>query len=137
MRSRLEKIVFEQVTYDNLPLGEVVRTLIEESRHRDPDKRGVNFIFGKPRFHFTAAIDPATGLPVPNAAEPVDLTSTTIRIVPPINNIRLIDLLEIIKRVADRPIEYTIHEYGVVFAEAPLPGASSFRRFRQSRRYLR
>ena len=124
MRSRLEKIVFEQVTYDGLPLGEVVRTLIEESRHRDPEKRGVNFIFGKPRFHFTATIDPATGLPVPNVAEPVDLTSTTIRIVPPINNIRLIDLLEIIKRVADRPIEYTIHEYGVVFAEAPLPGAS-------------
>jgi Zn-dependent protease with chaperone function len=123
MRSRLEKIVFEEVTYDGLPLGEVVRMLIAESMHRDPEKRGVNFIFGKPRFHRAPTIDPATGLPVGGgSSEPVDLTSTTIRIVPPIKDIRLIDLLEVIRRVADRPIEYTIHEYGVVFAEAPSPG---------------
>jgi len=125
MRSRLESIVLDQVVYDGLPLGEVVRNLMEESRKRDPEKRGVNFVFAQPRFAISPAIDPATGLPAVGAApEPMDLKATTIMIQPPLNNIRLIDLLEIIRRVADRPIEYTIHEYGVVFAAAPIPGTS-------------
>jgi len=121
MRSKLENIVFDVVTYDGLPLDEVVKSLMEESRRRDPEKRGINFIFAQPRFQLMPPIDPKTGLPVSDAAigEPVDLKATTIRIVPPINNIRLIDLLEVLRKVADRPIEYTIHEYGVVFAVAP------------------
>jgi Zn-dependent protease with chaperone function len=127
MRSKLENIVLDQVSYDGLPLGEVIKNLIEESARRDPEKRGVNFIFAQPRFELVPAIDPATGLPGTGAApEPVDLRSTTIRIEPPLRKIRLIDLLEIITRVADRPIEYTIHEYGVVFTAAPpavTPGA--------------
>ena len=122
MRSRLESIVLDQVVYDGLPLGEVVRNLMEESRRRDPEKRGVNFVFAQPRFAVSPPIDPATGLPVRGGApEPIDLQATTIRIQPPITNIRLIDLLEIIRRVADRPIEYTIHEYGVVITAAPSP----------------
>jgi hypothetical protein len=120
MRSKLENIVLDEVTYDGLPLGEVIRALIEESRARDPEKRGVNFIFAKPRFELVPVIDPATGLPTKGAApEPLDIRSVTVRIVPPVRKIRLIDLLEVIKRVADSPIEYTIHEYGVVIAEAP------------------
>ena len=71
-----------------------------------------------------SAIDPATGLPAKGTAEPIDLQATTIRIQPPLTNIRLIDLLEIIRRVADRPIEYTIHEYGVVISAAPSPGTA-------------
>lgn len=124
MRSRLESIVLDSVAFDGLPLGEVVRMLMDESRKRDPEKRGVNFVFAQPRFAVSPAIDPATGLPVGGAPEPIDIKSTTIRIEPPMANIRLIDVLEIIRRVADRPIEYTIHEYGVVFAAAPSPGAN-------------
>jgi Zn-dependent protease with chaperone function len=119
MRRKLENIVLDSVHYDGLPLGEVVKNLMEESRKRDPEKRGVNFVFAKPRFQLTPVIDPATGLPVSGAGEPFDVRSTTIRIEPSINNIRLIDIMEVIRKVADRPIEYTIHEYGVVFAEAP------------------
>jgi hypothetical protein len=123
MRNRLESIVLDSVAYDGLPLGEVVRALMEESRRRDPEKRGVNFVFAQPRFAISPPIDPATGLPLGGSSlEPIDLKTTTIRIEPPLTNIRLIDLLEIIRRVADRPIEYTIHEYGVVFAAAPTPG---------------
>jgi len=126
MRSKLENIVLDHVTFDGLPLAEVVKNLIDESTRRDPEKHGVNFIFANPRFELVPAIDPATGLPVTGAGavpEPVDLRSTTIRIVPPVRNIRLIDLLEVIRRVADRPIEYTIHEYGVVLTAAPPLGA--------------
>jgi beta-lactamase regulating signal transducer with metallopeptidase domain len=123
MRNRLENIVIDNVVYDSLPLGEVVRQLMDESMRRDPEKRGINFVFAQPRL--TPAIDPATGLPG-TVSEPIDLKSTTIRIEPPLKNIRLIDLLEIIRRVADRPIEYTIHEYGVVFSVAPGPGTTVF-----------
>jgi len=122
-RSKLEKIVIDQVVYDGLPLGEVVRHLMEESAKRDPEKRGVNFVFGFPRLAVVPSIDPATGLPIPNNTEAPDIRATTIRIDPPLRNIRLVDLLEIIRRVADRPIEYTIQDYGVVFSVAPTDGS--------------
>jgi beta-lactamase regulating signal transducer with metallopeptidase domain len=125
-RSKLEKIVIESVAYDALPLGEVVRQLMVESAARDSDKRGVNFVFGYPRLNPVPVVDPATGLPMPGKSSPEvpDIRTTTIRIEPPLRNIRLIDLLEIIRRVADQPIEYTIHDYGVVFSAAPVPGSS-------------
>jgi hypothetical protein len=124
MRNRLENIVLNSVAYDGLPLGEVVKNLMVESAARDPEKRGINFVFAKPRFSVSPAIDPATGLPAAGTAHPeaVDVKATTIRIEPPLSNIRLIDLLEVIRRVADQPIEYTIHEYGVTFSAAPTPG---------------
>lgn len=123
LRTKLESIVLDTVAYDGLPLGEVVKTLIEESRKRDPEKVGVNFVFGHPRFQVMPVIDPATGLPIPGKSESIDIRATTIRIEPPLRNVRLIDLLEIIRRVADQPIEYAIHEYGVVFSAAPSPGS--------------
>jgi hypothetical protein len=123
-RSKLEKIVIDQVVFDGLPLGEVVKLLMDESTKRDPEKRGVNFVFGFPRLNVVPVIDPATGLPTRgNAPETPDIRATTIRIDPPLKNIRLLDLLEIIRQVVDRPIEYTIQDYGVVFSAAPTPGS--------------
>jgi hypothetical protein len=45
----------------------------------------------------------------------VDITSVAIKIMPPINHIRLGQALDAIVRVADRPIQYSIEDYGVVF----------------------
>jgi len=45
----------------------------------------------------------------------VDLNSVTIRIVPPLKKVRLVDVLDAIVRVADRPIQYTVEGYAVVF----------------------
>jgi uncharacterized membrane protein YgcG len=42
--------------------------------------------------------------------------ATTIRIVPPLKKVRLVDALDAIKRVADRPITYTVEGYAVVFS---------------------
>ncbi|MCZ7634991.1 MAG: hypothetical protein M5U12_02340 [Verrucomicrobia bacterium] len=42
--SKLEKIRLDKVEFPNLPLSEVVNYLDEETRLRDPDRRGINFI---------------------------------------------------------------------------------------------
>lgn len=120
IREKLGQIVLEQVRYDGLPLGEVVRQLMEESRRRDPDKTGINFLLinSTP----SAIIDPATGLPVPQ--EPVDIGSITVRIEPGLWNVRLLDALDAIIKVADRPLRYSIQDYGVVFSLDPSPGLS-------------
>ena len=120
IREKLGRITLEQVRFDALPLSEVIRQLIEEARHRDPDKQGINFLLVNSAPLPT--IDAATGLPIPS--EPVDIGSTTIRIEPPLNNVRLIDVLDAIMKVADRPLRYTIQDYGVVLSMDPTPGST-------------
>lgn len=122
VRQKLSEITLDNVSYDSLPLGEIVRQLIEESRHRDTEKVGINFLVvnGPPP---PGPIDPQTGLPM-TPPEPVDLNATTIRIDPPLRNVRLIDALDAIVKVADRPIQYAIEDYGVVFSLAPYGGGT-------------
>ncbi len=127
INSKLDRIRLDNVFYDGLPLSEVIRTLASDVKRRDPDKQGINFIMapladgagsgggGAP----TMVIDPATGLPVtqgPVEEEPVDLGSISIKINPALADIRLADLLDILVRVAERPIKYSIEDYGIVFS---------------------
>lgn len=42
--SKLDRIRLDSVGYDGLPLSEVVRNLSEQTKLRDPEKRGVNFL---------------------------------------------------------------------------------------------
>jgi hypothetical protein len=74
------------------------------------------------------SIDPATGLPITAPApEPVDLHAITVCIRPPLKKVRLIDVLDAITRVADRPVKYSIEEYAVVWTPVnERPGARSF-----------
>jgi len=127
--SKLDRIRLDTLSYDGLPLGEVVKSLSEEARRRDPERRGINIIVSAnadPPSAPPAPIDPATGLPVATGAavaEPVDLASTTIRIVPPLSDLTLGQALDAIQRVADRPIKYSVEDYAIVFSpkatEAP------------------
>ena len=41
---KLNSIVLDELLFDDLPLGEVVRFLDEEVRKKDPDGKGINFI---------------------------------------------------------------------------------------------
>jgi type II secretory pathway component GspD/PulD (secretin) len=142
--SKLDRIRLDTVLYDGLPLSEVIRSLSEQARLRDPDKKGINFLinpngdtsvevavgggsgvpgappgFGAPG---AAQIDPATGLPVGGAAttvpggEPVDLNTVIIKINPAMSDVRLADVLDAIVQVADHPIKYSIEDYAIVFA---------------------
>lgn len=87
--AKLDKIHLDNVSYDGLPLSEVLRNLSEQSKLRDPERKGVNFLInpnpdqsGQPVAAATTgglggayggygavpgaaapAIDPTTGLP--------------------------------------------------------------------------
>ena len=57
------------------------------------------------------------GNPLPAApAEQVDLNSVCVRIKPPLNDVRLVDVLDAVVKVADHPMKYTVEDYGVVFS---------------------
>jgi len=124
--SKLDRIHMDNVKYEGLPLSEVIINLNDEAKKRDPERRGINFIInpnsdlggaaipvGAP-----GAIDPATGLPVPPAApaEAVDVGATSIKILPPLNDVRMADVLDAIVKVADKKIKYSIEDYAVVFS---------------------
>jgi len=134
--NKLDRIRLDSIQYDGLPLSEVVRSLSEETRRRDPDKQGINF-FIAPNAD-TAAVaptpvpgvlptDPTTGLPTTAAApppEPVDMSAISVKMYSPVSNIKLQHLLEIIVMSADRPIKYSIQDYGITFtlrAADPVP----------------
>jgi len=117
---KLDTIRMGDVTFDGLPLGQVIEALDKDARNRDAEKRGINFIINTsidPVAPPPAAVDPATGLPVAAAAAAVDdIAATTIKIVPVLRDLTLHEVLEVIVKVADRPIKYSIEEYAVVFS---------------------
>ena len=118
--NKLENIRLDSILYDGVPLGEVVRHMGDEAKKRDPEKKGVNFLVNpNPPAAATrnTSVDPATGLPSAGAStEAVDINSISIRINPALANLRLVDVLEAIVRVADKPIKYSVTDYAVVFS---------------------
>jgi len=124
--AKLEAIRLNHVAFDNLRLSEVVNYLRDESKKRDPEGKGINFLMmpytGEPS---PAAIDPATGVTVPTTqAEPTDINAVGIRIVPSLDDVRMIDVLDAIIKVADKRIRYSIEDYGVSFRLAASEGAA-------------
>ena len=151
--SKLDRIHMDAF-YDGLPLSEVVRSLSEQAKIRDPDKKGINFLInpnpdnsvstlspigagGFPGGGIPGAptVDPATGLPVAPAggggAEAVDLNAVVIKINPGLTDVRLADVLDAIVQVADHPIKYSVQDYAIVFsakgAETPTLYSRHFR----------
>jgi len=119
--SKLDRIRLDK-GWDGLPLSEVIKDLGDESKRRDPDKRGINFIINPNADAAAAAqataIDPTTGLPAaaPAPSEPVDVGGTLVKINPALADVRLADVLDAIIKVADKPIKYSIEDYAVVFS---------------------
>ena len=118
--AKLNNIRIDRVSFDGLPLSEVIRSLSDESRKGDPEKHGVNFLISsavdarKPR---GAVIDPATGLPVPaTPAAPLAPSSIVITIQPPLTNVRLADVLDAIVKTASQPLKYSIEDHAIVFS---------------------
>ncbi|MBI3849133.1 MAG: hypothetical protein HY298_02410 [Verrucomicrobia bacterium] len=114
--SKLDQIRFDEVHFEGVPLSKVVETLAIESKNRAPDKRGVSFIINPHTdIQSTGGIDPTTGLPT-TVVEQVDIGSVIIRINPPLQDVRLADVLDAIVKVADKPIKYSIEDYAIVFS---------------------
>jgi Flp pilus assembly secretin CpaC len=123
IQSKLHRIVINEVLFDGLSLPDVLNYLYQTAQARDPDRHGINFLIN-PNIvvPFAAAplIDPTTGQPIPQQPmEPMDMDGVMIRIVPPLRNVRLSDVLEAIVRVASQPIRYSIEEFGIVFSQKP------------------
>jgi hypothetical protein len=125
---KLDRIRLDTVTYDGLPLGEVVVNLRDEAKKRDPEKKGINFMINPnpPADYYAAVVAPRLGpdgspLPAP-PPEQVDVSAIAIKIKPPLADVRLVDVLDAMVKVADRPITYSIEDYGVVFSlQGPEP----------------
>ncbi len=123
LMSKLDRIRLDTVKYDNLPLGEVIINLNDEARKRDPAKRGINFLIsqtgdtgGAGAAQAAPVIGP-DGQPLPAApAEQADISADQIKINPALTDVRLIDVLDaIVKVAAPTPIKYSIEDYAVVF----------------------
>jgi len=119
---KLDNILMGDLTYDGLTLPQVIETLGKDALYRDPEKRGVNMIIAPnadPQASAAPAVDPATGLPIVPAAGgggESDLVATTIRLVPAVRGLTLRQALDVIVKVADRPIKYSVEDFGVVFS---------------------
>ncbi|MGA2241556.1 MAG: tetratricopeptide repeat protein [Verrucomicrobiota bacterium] len=125
--SKLDHIRLDSVSWpEGLPLIEVLRNLSEQAKLRDPDKKGINFIFnpnsaaapaGTTPAGGTTTIDPATGLPVTAptvSGESVDASSINVKLT--LSDVRLADVLDAIVLVADHPIKYSVEDYAIVFS---------------------
>jgi len=136
---KLDAIVLDQwFIPGDIPLSEVIKELDSETKKRDPDKRGLNFIISsqvdKPGPQLLAPggfpganIDPLTGQPIaPTTSEtPTVVEEFLVKMDPPLKNVRLADVLDAIVRVAKPPqgqnqnigIKYSIEDYAIVFSQ--------------------
>jgi beta-lactamase regulating signal transducer with metallopeptidase domain len=119
--AKLKQIVLPEISFDGLPLTEVLKILSDESIKRDPDKAGVNFLINPnvPSVVHAGVVDPTTGLPLAASAEPLDLASASVKFNLPLRNVTMKDVLDAIVIVADHPLEYTLEDYAVVFSAKP------------------
>ena len=133
--SKLERIRINEVGYDGLPLGEVLKHLTDESIKRDPDQEGINFVISPhsdvPLSAPAPSFDPnAPPLIIEQTTPGIDLSSVTVKLSPPLRNLRLADVLDAIVKVADQPIKYTIEDYAIYFSpKVPEPATLYTRKF--------
>jgi len=120
--SKLENITLNEASYD-LPLKEVLVQLQKESQKLDPEGKGVNFMIN-PKMDSNGVLAPTNN----TGAETVGAVATpqhdigdevTIRIIPPLKDLRLVNVLDAITMVANKPIRYTVTDYAVVFSPKP------------------
>ena len=132
IENKLNRIRLDNISFDGLPLSEVVRQLSERARLSDPEKEGINFLINpNPDVSGAAAgsgasggvgaaatLNPATGLPeAPSAAAGGEMTPVDqVMIKLNLTHVRLADVLDALVMVADHPIKYSILDYGIVFA---------------------
>ena len=158
--NKLDRIHLDSVSYDGLPLSEVLRSLSEQTRLRDPERKGINFLInpnpdnsgpeiasttlgglpgGAPQA-FTppqAAIDPTTGLPIAQAGGGAggngseSVDVSSVIIKLSLDDVRLADVLDAIVTVADHPIKYSVQDYAIIFSTKGAETPQLFtRRFR-------
>jgi hypothetical protein len=139
---KLNRIHFDNVAWDGLPLSEVVRQLTERSKLSDPERKGINFLINpNPDQSGQPAAGPAQtgnvggglgGFTDPNlppaganvaaggAVEKIDIGSVmTVKL--NLTDVPLAALLDLICLIADHPdghqLKYSIVEHAVIFSD--------------------
>ena len=125
--NKLEAIRLNEVRYDGLPLSEVINSLNDEVRKRDPDQLGVNFLINSnpdsiappapvvPDLTAPGAV-PTLPPPLPGPGEGQDISGAAIRIVPPLVNVTLGQVLDAIQKVSSPPVKYSVEDYAIIFS---------------------
>lgn len=90
---KLSTIRLDTVQFDNLPLGDVLRTLNAQAKMTDPEKKGIEFVMHP------------------------DLASVVIRMKAPLNNVPLLVVLDALVTGADKRITYSLLTNGVQFLD--------------------
>jgi beta-lactamase regulating signal transducer with metallopeptidase domain len=113
---KLNRIQFDRFgPYAGLPLSEIVRVLNRQTAEFDSDKTGIHFFMAGNSDGRQPTIDANTGLPSKNT-DPTgaDINSVVINI--DLTNVRLTDVLDGILLSANKPIQYSILDNGIVFS---------------------
>lgn len=120
IESKLDQIIFDEVFYDAIPFSDVVKDLDEMTRHHDPEGNGLNFIFNPDTrvspIAGTAPFDQRGTLATVPTTDHIDLSNIIVKFNLPLRNVRLRDVLDAIKKVAEKPIQYSVENYGVIFS---------------------
>lgn len=127
---KLKEIRFPVYDAAGVPLADVIKHLHAATQRNDPTGQGVNFLIANhPEERTTnfseAAVDPLTGQPIPPNPRRVRVADYQVTIRPALRDVRLIDVLDAIVRVAAPPevanaggaLQYQIEDYGVVLLE--------------------
>lgn len=93
--SKLIATRLDRVSFDRLPLSEVLKNLADQTRKLDPDGHGVNFVI---------------------APDSAGAGSAVITVVPNLVDIRLLDVLHVITKTSDKPLRYSISDDAVIFS---------------------
>ncbi len=118
VEAKLNQIVLDEISLDNVPVFELVRMLSEETRRRDPEKKGINFLIANVPEEWSKGVDPTTGMPIaPTGPAGVDIGSYPVKL--QLRDVRLKDVLDAVTRVVEQPVRYSIEEYGVVISPGP------------------
>lgn len=114
IEAKLNQIVLNEISLDNIPISELVRFLNDEARQRDPEKKGINFLIANVLEETAMGVDPTTGMALGPTSVDIGSFSVSLRL----RDVRLKDVLDAITRVAEQPVRYSIEDYGVVFSPA-------------------
>ena len=104
--NKLNRLHLDAVSWpDGLPLSEALRVLSMQAKLCDPEKKGISFWFDS---------NAPAASPLAAAAAALDPGSINVKL--KLTNMTLAEVLDAIVLVADRPIQYSIQDDGVVFS---------------------
>jgi hypothetical protein len=113
----LERIRLDHFGPIRQPLPQVLRDLQDQITGLVSHDSGIHFLFTDKPDNRLPMINPNTGLPLDEArTNGVDMNSVLVSIDPPLKNVTLADILDAIITHVNKPMEYTVLDWGILFS---------------------